>query len=282
MNLGSIQVVAAEFKHLDSYIKTSTKTYPSFSVYYYNLLSGESYEYHSTKVRPAASTIKLPLAIYVYELAAKNKINLNEKLTYKNHYYYGGSGVIQKDRVGTKYTIRDLLKKSVIHSDNIAFIMLRERVGKENFTKYAKSIGGKVVYPNGSNHTTAKDLGGYLKYLWEFTKEYPVYGEELIQLLKTTDYQETVAPSVNPGQVAHKVGYIPMSLIYNDAAIVFDSQPYILVIMTQGISVKKDVQFIASLAEVIQKEHQSSSYRFYESPSPCRAFKIEATSRNLC
>ena len=250
---------AKDFSTLEQTVKSSAKKYPQLALYYQNLVTGQTYSYQPTKVFSAASTIKLPLVLYVYELASQNKINLNEKLTYKSHHYYGGSGVIQKDKVGTKYTIKDLVKKSVVYSDNIAFIMLREKVGKANFIKYAKSIGGTVVYPNGSNQTTAQDLSKYLKHLWDFSKKNPALGNELIDLLKNTVYKETVAKSVDPKNVAHKVGYIPMNLVYNDAAIVFDDQPYILVVMTKGIPVGQDVKFISNLAEVAQKDHDASA-----------------------
>lgn len=248
---------ATDFSTLDQTVKSAAKKVPNLALFYQNLVTGQSYSYQSTNVFSAASTIKLPLVLYVYELASQNKINLHEKLTYKSHHYYGGSGVIQNDPIGTQYTIKELVEKSVVYSDNIAFSMLREKVGQANFIQYANSIGGTVVYPNGRNQTTAKDLSTYLGRLWDFSKKDPELGQELIHLFKNTVYQETVAKSVNPVDVAHKVGYIPMNLIYNDAAIVFDDQPYILVVMTQGIPVGQDVHFISNLAEVVQKEHNA-------------------------
>ena len=104
-------------------------------------------------------------------------------------------------------------------------------------------------------------LGAY----WDFSKKNPELGQELINLLKNTVYQETVAKSVNPEEVAHKVGYLPMNLVYNDAAIVYDDQPYILVVMTQGIPVGQDVHFISNLAEVVQKEHDAYGINHYAS-----------------
>lgn len=108
---------ASSFSATESLIKNYSKSYSKLSVYYRNLVTGETYTYQPTKVRQAASTIKLPLVLYVYELAAKNKLNLNERLTYKKHHYYGGSGVIQNDRVGTTYTINDLVYKAITYSD---------------------------------------------------------------------------------------------------------------------------------------------------------------------
>ncbi|MDD9310177.1 serine hydrolase [Cytobacillus firmus] len=260
-SMGAFEAKAAGT--LDSYVKPSIKAYPNISIYYENLVTREAYSYNASKIRPAASTIKLPLALFVYNLASKGKINLSEKLTYRSHHYYGGSGVIQKDRVGTSYTIRDLLKKCIVYSDNIAFIMLREKVGKSNFINYAKSLGGKTVYPAGMNVTTANDLSVYLKHVWNFAEKNPQYGNELLNLLANTVYKETIAPGLASKNVAHKVGYIPKDLIYNDAAIIMGDQPYILVIMTTGIPVKKDVKFISSLAGKVHTYHINSSVNLF-------------------
>ena len=189
---------ATDFSTLDQTVKSASKEVPKLALFYQNLVTGQSYSYQSTNVFSAASTIKLPLVLYVYELAAQNKINLQEKLTYKNHHFYGGSGVIQNEQIGSQYTIKELVEKSVVYSDNIAFNMLREKVGQANFIQYANSIGGTVVYPDGRNQTTAKDLSTYLGRLWDFSKKNPELGQELINLLKNTVYQETVAKSVNP------------------------------------------------------------------------------------
>ncbi|MFY2156478.1 serine hydrolase [Cytobacillus firmus] len=205
-SMGAFAFEAKAAGTLDSYVKPSIKAYPNISIYYENLITGEAYSYNASKIRPAASTIKLPLALFVYDLASKGKINLSEKLTYRSHHYYGGSGVIQKDRVGTSYTIRDLLKKCIVYSDNIAFIMLREKVGKSNFINYAKSLGGKTVYPAGMNVTTANDLSVYLKHVWNFAENNPQYGNELFNLLANTVYKETIAPGLASKEVAHKVG----------------------------------------------------------------------------
>ncbi|WHY66373.1 serine hydrolase [Neobacillus sp. SuZ13] len=240
---------------LNKYIKKSGGL---VMLQYQDLVTGETFQIKGKTSSRAASTIKLPLALYIMEQAAKGKINLNQKLKYKSYHYYGGSGVIQKDKVGTSYTIRDLVKKVMIYSDNIAFIMLKERVGQQNFIKYMKSVGGKYAYPNGQNLTSAKDLTIYAKRLYLFSNKSPL-GKELVGYLKKTVYNTTIPRGIKGTAVAHKVGMIPMDRIYNDAAIVYDKNPYVLAIMTRGISYEKSQKVIAGLAAIVNKHHKAKA-----------------------
>ena len=240
---------------LNKYIK---KAGGRVTLQYQDLVTGETFQIKGKTANRAASTIKLPLALYIMEQADKGKINLNQKLKYKSYHYYGGSGVIQKDKVGTSYTIRDLVKKAMIYSDNIAFIMLKERVGQQTFIKYMKSVGGQYAYPNGQNLTSAKDLTIYAKRLYQFSNKSPL-GKELVGYLKKTVYNTTIPRGIKGTAVAHKVGMIPEDRIYNDAAIVFDKNPYVLAITTKGISYKKSQKVIAGLASIVNKNHKAKA-----------------------
>ena len=106
---------------LDSYIKTRPG---EVSVYVKDLETGKTLNIESDKVYVAASTIKLPLILYVYELAAQGQIDLNKKLTYTPEYYAQGTGILQGNPVGGQYTIRELSRLSIEYSDNVAWKML--------------------------------------------------------------------------------------------------------------------------------------------------------------
>jgi beta-lactamase class A/uncharacterized protein YgiM (DUF1202 family) len=246
-------------KELKQYIKKSGGT---ITLHYREFSTGDEIKINSTGAKKAASTIKLPLALYVMELAAAKKINLNEKLTYKRHHYYGGSGVIQKKKFGTKYTIRDLVKKAMVHSDNIAFIMLREKVGKKNFIAYMKRIGGKNAYPKGQNLTSATDLVVYANRLYNFSRTNPL-GIELVGYLKKTDYNTTIPKGIRGVQTAHKVGMIPASRIYNDVGIVYDKNPFALAVMTNKLSYTKSQKVIADISSIVYKHHKVKNNVLY-------------------
>jgi hypothetical protein len=245
-----------EFNNLRADLAEYIKPYQGkVTLRYKNLVTNESYSLNSETQVPAASTIKLPLAIYIMKLADEGKLDLNEPLTYQSRHYSGGSGVIQNDKVGTIYTIGELVEKAMIYSDNIAFIMLKERVGPNQFVAYLKSLGAVNAYPGGRNLTSADDLTLYTGELYRYSN-HSVNGKKLIEYLEHTVYNTTIPNGIKDVPVAHKVGMIPMNLIYNDAAIVFASEPYTLAITTRGIAYEKSQEVIAEIASIVNNQHQ--------------------------
>lgn len=240
---------------LKNYIKKSGGT---VTLQYKDLTTGEVFQLNGKTSGRAASTIKLPLAIYIMEQASKGKVDLNKKLKYKSYHYYGGSGIIQMKKVGTSFTIRELVKYAMIYSDNIAFIMLKEYVGQDKFIKYMKSLGGQYAYPNGQNLTSANDLTIYANKLYQFSAK-SSYGKELVGYLKKTVYNTTIPRGIKGVSIAHKVGMIPADRIYNDVAIVYDKMPFVLAIMTKNISYEKSQKVIADLAGIVYKHHKTKT-----------------------
>ncbi|WP_442597898.1 CapA family protein [Neobacillus sp. D3-1R] len=240
-------------KEIQQYIKPWQG---NITVHYKNLISNVGYSLNSQEAVRAASTIKLPLALYVMKLAESGKINLKEKLTYQEYHYYGGSGVIQNSKVGTQYTIEELVEKAMVYSDNIAFIMLKEKIGQNAFIQFMKDLGGMYTYPQGKNLTSAYDLSLYAKNLYQYSQK-STYGKKLVEYLKHTIYNTTIPKGISGLEIAHKVGMIPNEQIYNDIAIVYAKQPYTLAVTTKNLPYEKSQQVIAKIASIVNQYHQN-------------------------
>ena len=223
--------------------------------YYENLITGEKTAYHPDKVFNAASTIKLPLVLYVYQLAAENKISLDEYMTYTSGYYREGTGVIQHQKIGTRYTLRDLAQKALKHSDNIAYYMLRNRIGRSNFEKYLKSLGGSLVASRGINVINCKDYSIYLKAFYNFVEKHPELGHELKTFAANTAFEEHIAGGIKDVPISHKIGWLPKLSLYHDVGIVYDEQPYILIILSQSIPYKTQKQLFQNMASKTHQYH---------------------------
>jgi beta-lactamase class A len=110
--------------------------------------------------------------------------------------------------------------------------MLLRRLGRDNVSAFMQSLGGQVVYPNGQNITTAKDMGTYVEAVLNFQKTSPELGRRLLDDMANPIYHVGL-PGELPDNltVAHKEGDV--SGVSNDVGIVFGSRPYILVVLSK-------------------------------------------------
>ncbi len=90
-------------------------------------------------IYPAASVIKLPLVMTVFEDAEEGRLSLDERLPIGTR--VGGSGVLQELVDVTALTVRDLATLAMEVSDNTATNHLIERVGMERVNDRLGSWG---------------------------------------------------------------------------------------------------------------------------------------------
>lgn len=241
-------------KQLENYISTRPG---KVSVYVKDLATGKTLDIESDKVYVAASTIKMPLILYVYELAAQGKIDLEAKLTYTQEYYAQGTGILQGEPFGGQYTIRELSRLSLEYSDNVAWKMLLSFVGRDNLTAYEKSLGAEATGgDNGLFITTPEDMGRYLDRLLVFSKEKPEYGNEVLHYMANSIFSEGIPQDLPEGMiVAHKMGALNDK--FHDVGIVFGKRPYIITIFTDEAWEAVSLQTLADVSRIINDYQES-------------------------
>ena len=202
-----------------------------FSFLYQDLYSGFTISYNEESPIFTASSIKAPAMIYLYEEAAKNKIDLTEKLTYTNNFYHGGSGVLQNKPQNTSYTIEELIKYTITESDNIAYSMLMQRYGRKNILNYWANKGTKNIFTLDTiwGVTSAKDASIYMNELYEFYLENNSYGKKLMDYFKNATWK-IITNKEGQHNTANKGGWSGKA--FHDIAIVNEKNPYILIIMS--------------------------------------------------
>ena len=212
-------------KELSDYIK---KNY-SASVSYEDLTYGYTFNYNENTVYYAASTIKVLGALYIYTNAAEGKINLNDTITYTSRFKVSYSSGVSKYKLGSRIKIRDLVKYSIIYSDNSAHQMLISYIGKSKLKAFGKSLGAKNTLNGGDNFGNTSSADGliYMKAVNNFIENNGVLGEELKGFFVTSQQKEI---SVNNLDVAHKYGLYKK--YYHNMGIVYDERPYVVSIMT--------------------------------------------------
>lgn len=220
-----------------------------YGIYYINLISGEEFGINDTDEYIAASTVKIPLNLFLYKKIKEGSVNPDDTMTYLESDYEGGTGSIQYKSFGTKYTIRELSKLSIEVSDNVATNMLLRLLGRENLKAYMRSLGG-IVVDDEKNISCPRDMALYMKKVYEFCEEDSELGRELMGFFENTVFNDRI-PKLLPEniKVAHKIGTQVAAL--HDVGIVYASRPYILAVMSKGIDESQGNDVIANISKKV-------------------------------
>ena len=203
----------------------------NFGMVYYDINSKKTIAINADKQFLAASTVKVPINMLMYDMVQDKKIDINEKLKFEKVDFEDGAGILQGMDLSKPIAIKTLSDYSIKYSDNIAINMLLRKVGKENRFNYIEKIVGHPITHDG-NDITPKDSFKILERLY-LNPQKNEYYSDMIETMKNTECHDRIDKYIPKEIVAHKMGNFDETV--NDTAIVYKDNPYILVIFTNGI-----------------------------------------------
>jgi beta-lactamase class A len=222
-----------------------------------------------------ASTIKVCVMMEVFRQARRGKFSLDGTVPVKNEFASIADGSpyslspeddSEKDlyaRIGQPLPIRDLVRRMITVSSNLATNILLELVTPERTTEFMRELGtDDVIVRRGVEDNQAFRLGqnnaatarGLMQILLKLAKKEvasPEDSNEMIHFLLAQEFNEMIPAQLPAGaRAAHKTGWT--GRFYHDAGIVYppDGSPFVLAIMTNGFEKEGGAHpFIASLAK---------------------------------
>lgn len=162
---GKMPVLEAKLTKLMSAYKTID---PSIFVWDYD--SGKYVDIKASEPFSAASIIKIPVLIQLFKSIEYNQLTIYDEMELTPYYKAEGSGHLQNQPLGAKYTIDQLARVMIQQSDNTATNMIISAVGSmTDVNSGVRSWGLKNTHINnwlpdieGTNYTTARDLATML------------------------------------------------------------------------------------------------------------------------
>lgn len=237
-------------KQLEEYVAGQTGV---FGIYFKDLTSGAEFAINGDEPITAASTVKVPVVLYLNHLIAQGKMRWDDQVAYDSAQdYQGGAGILQfSARDGDTFSLRVLANLSITISDNIAYRMLVRHLGQDNVAQFMRSLGVQTDFPNGENITIARDMGRYMEAVLDFNRQYPEPGERLLDDMANPIYHVGLPGKLPPEiRVAHKEGDVWG--VANDVGIIFAPRPYILVVLSKGeTDVDKGFGRIAEISRMV-------------------------------
>lgn len=227
-----------EYRDYDK-LKSELEAYVSrfkgqYGIYFVDLVSGYEFGINDTDEYTAASTVKVPLNYYVYKKIESGEVDAQDTIEYIKDDFESGTGILQSKKLeGKSFTIKYLLKLSIVYSDNIATNMLLRHFGRKNLKNFMRTLGGTVVDDN-KNVSCPRDMAIYLKEVYQFCNENKELGKEFKNNLCNTVHNDRL-PKLLPKdvKVAHKIGDQIQAV--HDVGIIYADNPYILAVMSKGV-----------------------------------------------
>jgi beta-lactamase class A len=219
-----------------------------------NFFLNENEKFH------AASTMKVPVMIEMYNQASQGKFSLNDSILVENKFKSivddtsyemnaaEDSEPLLYDRIGKQVTFFDLMYQMIIMSSNLATNILVKEIGCKNITASMKRLGAydtevlrgvedQKAYDLGLNNvTTAKDLMTIIKSIAVPSVEIAEDQMAMINVLKDQKFNDII-PRFLPidVQVAHKTGSI--TGLHHDAGIIYlpNGESYVLILLSKNL-----------------------------------------------
>jgi beta-lactamase class A len=228
------------------------------AVAFIDLRSGDTLFRNADEVYHAASTMKIPVMMEILRSSEAGRLPLDQEILLVNQFASivdGSPYAIDDDsdtaiysRVGERFTVRELMRRMIVYSSNLATNALMALVGAEQVNLMAANLGAKntrvlrgvqdlKAYEADMNNTiTARDLAVLLRSVEQGVAVSPSAALAMRELLLAEEGNRRIRAGVPPGvAVASKTGEITAH--WHDSAIVYapGRLPYVLVVLTRGI-----------------------------------------------
>lgn len=199
-------------------------------------------------VVPAASLIKLLIAVEIFRQAEEGALSLDDRMVMRESDRVDGGPLFARD-AGTPFTVRELVEAMLVVSDNTATNMLIDRVGMARVNACGASLGLErtalqrkmmdfaSLERGVDNVTCASDMVHLLDRIVRGTAMAPERCREMLAILKRQHWRTRIPKLLPPGvEVANKTGELPGGVGCEAAVVWHPARPYILCIFSRGLT----------------------------------------------
>lgn len=253
----------ASFKSkIENYISTriDKRWFTRVSVYFRELNDGTWFSIGDMEKFIPASLRKVPLMIALLKQAERSPSFLDRKLTYDFANDYTANQNVKPSHTlvkGVGYTVRDLIYRMIVYSDNNAFMFLTKQVDPAELDK----VYAAVNFPNpnagsDADYLTVQTYESFFRVLYNASYLNRSSSDWALEILTKSEFKAGLVSGVPANiPVAHKFGEHSEpdkgTVQLHDCGIVYyPKHPYLLCVMSQG----PDFEFLDDV--IVAVSHQ--------------------------
>jgi beta-lactamase class A len=244
----------------------------TIAVAFYDLRDGRTFFHNEREVFHAASTMKVPVMMGIFEAVSRGALRLDQPVRVRNEFasIFDGSTYVLDPKddsdnemyqlLGRDVPLEFLVRRMIVRSSNLATNNVIELIGAPQVMSLMKRIGANDIkvlrgvedqkaFDHGMNNTiTAYDLMIVFRALMSANGS-----EKMMEILSAQEFNSGIPAGLPRGtRVAHKTGDI--TKIAHDGGIVFrpDGSAYVLVVLTRGFDRLRDAnKVIAEISRAV-------------------------------
>lgn len=211
-------------------------------IFLVDLDSGGYIDINAGVAFPAASTIKLPVLVSFFQALDEGKVRLDETLTMEANQVAEGSGDMQYQKPGTKYTVLETITKMIVISDNTATNMITDRLGgaevlNKQFRHWGlrnTAIRNPLPDLTGTNTTSPHDLTNLVSQVEQGGLISMKSRDRLFHIMEQTQNDSLIPEGLGKGAIiAHKTGNINSVLADAGAIDMPNGKRYLLAVIVK-------------------------------------------------
>jgi len=268
-----------EFQPLNSLLQKQAqrelneKNANKISIYYRGMTTARWAGFNESDIYPGGSLIKIPFLMAYLQIAQTQPAILDEMLTYQGDFDQSvGQKIPPAKRIeaGKSYSISELIHRMIVYSGNNSTVLLMRRLDRN----YLNSVFEELNVPKDQDANrqwlvTTKNFSYFFRILYNATYLSRAMSERALKTLADVDFKDGLVAGVPAKiKVAHKFGehtqqYSDGTILssdLHDCGIVYHPKhPYLLCVMTEGISPEALKGVIARISNQV--------YEFVDSPT---------------
>ncbi|MEH1815165.1 MAG: serine hydrolase [Nostoc sp.] len=218
-----------EMAGITSQIRTLLASYKSLNpgIFFLDLDTGNYIDINGEKRFAAASTIKFPLLVALFQEIDAGRIKLTDKLVMRRDLKVGESGIMQYKPIGTKFSVLETATLMMTISDNTATNLVLDRLGgaakvSQRFRSWGlQNTAMQNLLPDigGTNTTSSKDLVRLAALVSNNRLLSPTSRNQVLGIMRRVKTNSLLPAGIGQGAtIAHKTG--TLRFIIGDAGII--------------------------------------------------------------